>query len=389
MEIYNKKKWWKFFIILGATLISAFSLIYTNILVSELKEEEQKKVELWAEANKQLVSDSISGESLALVLEVIRHNTTVPVIVIDNDENIILHRNVKISKRNSQKDLLKSYHKMKKSQEPFVVKLNEGDNQYIYYGNSILLTKLRWFPIIQLLIIFVFMTIAYVAFSVSRKWEQDRVWVGMARETAHQLGTPTTSLFGWLDVLKMNNVSDKLIDEMRNDIKRLEVITSRFSKIGSQPELFPENIEEIVTSMVDYLKKRTSNFVKYNIKVQNLSQPFIPLSRPLIEWAVENICKNALDAMEGEGDINITISQANSSTIIDITDSGKGMVRTIQNNIFKPGFSTKQRGWGLGLALSKRIVEQYHRGTLSIPESNVGVGTTFRIILPTYSKSEA
>lgn len=382
MEIYNKKKWWKLFIILGAVLISLFSIVYTNILVDELKVEEQKKVELWAEANRQLISDSISEESLSLVLEVIKHNTTVPVIVVDDNENIVLHRNVKVSKRKEQKDLLKSLDKMHKTNEPFVVNLNDDYKQYIYYGNSILLIKLRWFPIVQLLIIFVFMLITYAVFSISRKWEQDRVWVGMARETAHQLGTPTTSLFGWLDVLKMKNVDSNLIDEMRNDIKRLEVITSRFSKIGSQPELSYEDIVEVVNSMIDYLRKRTSNLVQYNIKVINVSQPLIPLSRPLIEWVIENICKNALDAMEGEGKIDIVLTQGNDVLSIDISDTGKGMSRTLQKNIFKPGISTKQRGWGLGLALSKRIIEQYHKGDLTIMESNIGVGTTIRVVLP-------
>lgn len=382
MEIYSRKKWWKIFIILGATLISIFSIVYTNIIVDELKEEEEKKVSLWAEANKQLVSENISGESLTLVLEVIRHNTTVPVIVTDSEDNIILYRNVKTSKRHNQQDLEKALDKMRKSKEPFFVKLNDDDYQYIYYDNSILLTKLRWFPIVQLFVIFVFMLIAYIAFSISRKWEQDRVWVGMARETAHQLGTPTTSLFGWLDILEMKNIDQSLIDEMRNDIKRLEIITSRFSKIGSQPELLPENIENVIEGMISYLKKRSSTLVDYNISVKNIHSPNIPLSKPLIEWVIENICKNALDAMEGEGRIDIFISQPNSHTVIEIHDTGKGISRKMHKNIFKPGYSTKQRGWGLGLALSKRIIEQYHKGSISISESVIGQGTTFKITLP-------
>ena len=379
MEIYNKKRWWKFLLILGAAIISLFSLLYTNQLVGELKDEEQKKMELWAEANRQLVSESVTDESLSLVLEVIRHNTTVPVIVVDEQENIVLHRNVKLSKRNSEKELKRTLEKMKKTQAPFEVRLDENEFQYIYYSNSILLIKLRWFPVIQLFVVFVFMLIAYVAFSVSRKWEQDQVWVGMARETAHQLGTPTSSLLGWLDVLKIKNIDSQLIEEMKFDIQRLETVTSRFSKIGSKPELILEDIEQVVLKMVNYLNKRSSKLVDFQITVQPLSAARIPLSRPLFEWVIENLCKNAIDAMEGEGEIHIQLYQNKTDTIIDISDTGKGMGKGAQKTAFKPGFSTKKRGWGLGLTLSQRIVEQYHKGSISIVESLLGKGTTFRI----------
>lgn len=382
MEIYNKKRRWKFLLILGAALISLFSLFYTHQLVGELKDEEQKKMELWAEANRQLASDNVSDESLALVLEVIRHNTTVPVIVVDADDNVVLHRNVKLSKRNFEKKLRSSLEKMKKAQAPFEIRLDENESQYIYYSNSILLNKLRWFPVVQLLVVFVFMLIAYIAFSASRRWEQDQVWVGMARETAHQLGTPTTSLLGWVDVLKMKNIDPQLIEEMKFDIQRLETITSRFSKIGSKPELIEEDIEKVVVEMANYLNKRSSKLVKFQVTVQPLILTRIPLSRPLFEWVIENICKNAIDAMEGEGEIHIQMHQNKTDTIIDISDTGKGMARGAQKTAFKPGFSTKRRGWGLGLTLSQRIVEQYHRGEISIVESLLGKGTTFRIALP-------
>lgn len=368
--------------ILGAVLISLFSLFYTHQLVGELKDEEQKKMELWAEANRQLASDNVSDESLALVLEVIRHNTTVPVIVVDADDNVVLHRNVKLSKRNFEKKLRSSLEKMKKAQAPFEIRLDENESQYIYYSNSILLNKLRWFPVVQLLVVFVFMLIAYIAFSASRRWEQDQVWVGMARETAHQLGTPTTSLLGWVDVLKMKNIDPQLIEEMKFDIQRLETITSRFSKIGSKPELIEEDIEKVVVEMANYLNKRSSKLVKFQVTVQPLILTRIPLSRPLFEWVIENICKNAIDAMEGEGEIHIQMHQNKTDTIIDISDTGKGMARGAQKTAFKPGFSTKRRGWGLGLTLSQRIVEQYHRGEISIVESLLGKGTTFRIALP-------
>lgn len=382
IEIYNKKRWWKFLLILGAAFISIFSFIYTNRLVGELKHEEQKKMELWAEANKQLASETTSDKSLTLVLEVIRNNTTVPVIVVDNYDNVVLYRNIQLPKRNPDRTLKHSLDKMKKLYPPFEVKLNEHESHYIYYSNSILLNKLKWFPIVQLLVVFIFMFIAYVAFSTSRKWEQDRVWVGMARETAHQLGTPTTSLLGWVDILKMKKIDAQLVGEMQFDIERLQTITSRFSKIGSKPDLVPENIEEVVSNMVDYLMKRSSKLVSFQLVVEPLHTPFVPLSRSLFEWVIENLCKNAIDAMEGEGKIKVKMQQSKSETIITISDTGKGMSRNAQKSAFKPGFSTKQRGWGLGLTLSQRIVEQYHQGVISIAESVPGKGTTFQIRLP-------
>lgn len=369
---------------LGAAAISVFTLLYTNRLTSELKLEEQKKMELWAEANRLLTIDATPGETMALILEILRNNTTVPVILTEDDDNIVFHRNVKLSGRNDEVQLEKALQKMKKYRQPIPVKISDEEWQYIYYYDSILLRKLQWFPIVQLLVVFVFMLIAYVAFSVARKWEQDQVWVGMARETAHQLGTPTTSLLGWLDVLGMKNADPQLLDEMRFDIQRLQTITSRFSKIGSRPELYPEDITQVVQGMADYLKKRSSSFVVFNLHFETIPVSHIPLSRSLFEWVIENICKNAIDAMEGEGQITIRLfAHRNDEIVLDISDTGKGMSKGVQKTVFKPGYSTKARGWGLGLTLSRRIVEQYHGGRIFILASSPGKGTTFRIVLPT------
>ncbi len=387
MQLYNRKRWWKFMLFLGAAAISVFTLLYTNRLTSELKLEEQKKMELWAEANRLLTIDATPGETMALILEILRNNTTVPVILTEDDDNIVFHRNVKLSGRNDEIQLAKALQKMKKYRQPIPVKISDDEWQYIYYYDSILLRKLQWFPIVQLLVVFVFMLIAYVAFSVARKWEQDQVWVGMARETAHQLGTPTTSLLGWLDVLGMKNADPQLLDEMRFDIQRLQTITSRFSKIGSRPELYPEDVAQVVQGMADYLKKRSSSFVVFNLYFETLPVSHIPLSRSLFEWVVENICKNAIDAMEGEGQITIRVfAQKNDEIVLDISDTGKGMSKSIQKTVFKPGYSTKARGWGLGLTLSRRIVEQYHGGRIFILASAPGKGTTFRIVLPSKKK---
>jgi signal transduction histidine kinase len=227
------------------------------------------------------------------------------------------------------------------------------------------------------------MAIAYAAFSFSRKWEQDKVWVGLARETAHQLGTPTSSLLGWVDVLKMKNTDPELLSEMLYDVQRLQTITSRFSKIGSKPDLIPENINEVVAGMIDYLKKRSSARVVFTLDDKTTEPIVIPICRSLFEWVIENICKNAIDAMAGEGHINIFMQQVKTAVTIDISDTGKGMSKSTQKSAFKPGYSTKKRGWGLGLTLSQRIIQQYHGGNLSIITSAPGKGTTFRIQLNT------
>ncbi len=386
MQKYSRKKWWKILLIIGAAVISIASLYYTNRLVDELKEEEQKKMELWAEANRQLALDSSPGETIALILEILRNNTTVPVILTDDSSQIIFHRNIELPKNKQEAYLQTVLEKMKRFRPPIQVQLGAGEYQYIYYSDSILLVKLQWFPIVQLLVVFVFMLVAYVAFSATRQWEQDQVWVGMARETAHQLGTPTTSLLGWMDVLQMKQADPELVNEMRYDIQRLQTITSRFSKIGSKPELPPEDIEMVINGMVDYLSRRSSSLVSFQVKSRLLLNPIIPLSKPLFEWVIENLCKNAIDAMEGEGSIVLKLYQQKKQIIIDVSDSGKGMTRAVQKTVFKPGYSTKLRGWGLGLTLSKRIVEHYHKGQISVLSSMPGKGSVFRIVLPATDK---
>ncbi len=382
MELYNRQKWWKFLLIVGAAVISLFSLLYTNRLSAELKSEEQKKMLIWAEASRLLSIDASPGEKMSLFTEIISQNTTVPVIITNSVDSIIAHRNVNLSKSKPEKDLYNMLQKMKRYHAPFPVELSENDFQYIYYADSTMLIKLQWFPIVQLIVVFVFMLVAYLGFSVARQLEQDQVWVGMARETAHQLGTPTTSLLGWIDVLALRNTDPKLVNEIRFDVKRLQTITSRFSKIGSRPQLEYENIVEVIKGMIDYLKKRSSELVVFDLIYITQETMLIPISRPLFEWVIENLCKNAIDAMKGEGKITITIERQKEQAVINITDNGKGMARTVQKTVFKPGYSTKARGWGLGLTLSKRIIEHYHKGKIFILSSVPGKGTTFSITLP-------
>lgn len=382
MEIYNKKRWWKSLLILGALVISAFSVYYTSWLTGELKNEEDKKMEIWAEANRLLVTDGDIGPSLHLVLEILRVNTTIPIIITDNNENIIWHRNISIPERNADTHLNSVLEDMKKECKPVSARISDNETHYIYYNDSVLTRELRLFPIVQLLVIFVFIMVAYLAFSVARRWEQDQVWVGMARETAHQLGTPTTSLLGWVEYLNLKNVEPSLVEEMRKDILRLQTITARFSKIGSKPDLSPEYIVDVIEKTVDYLRHRSSHLVRFNIISDIYADQKVLMCRPLFEWVIENLCKNAIDAMEGEGNIDIKIFLQKDNVAIDIADTGKGMSRTVQKTAFKPGFSTKTKGWGLGLTLVRRIIEQYHNGRIFIVESIPGKGTTFRVLIP-------
>lgn len=340
-------------------------------------------MKIWSAAYNALINDS-DGESnlyISLILEIIESNSTIPSILVDDKDSILWHRNIQLPAKNQEIFLQKELGDMKDDSEPIVVYLGDGITQYFYYHDSVLISQLQWFPVIQLLIVFVFILVAYAAFSTARRWEQDNVWVGMARETAHQLGTPTSSLLGWMDILDMKEIEPDLVKEMRFDVRRLQTITARFSKIGSKPELLYENITETVEQMIYYLQNRSSKLVKFSLQ-SNVGDTIVRMSRPLFEWVIENICKNAIDAMEGEGSIDIYIYQQKNIVGIDISDTGKGMTRNMQKSVFKPGYSTKPKGWGLGLTLTKRIVEQYHGGKIHIASSTPGKGTTFRILIP-------
>jgi signal transduction histidine kinase len=256
-----------------------------------------------------------------------------------------------------------------------------NEEQYIYYHNSTLLSKLTYYPYVQLTVIALFIIIAYLAFSASRNAEQNQVWVGMAKETAHQLGTPLSSLMGWLEYLRSTGLEESTAIEIAKDIHRLETVTDRFSKIGAKPKLAPSPIAEVVEHSLNYLRSRVSNKVDVDFQMQCNEQTLVPLNQPLFEWVIENIVKNAVDAMEGEGKISVLISEKGKNIFIDIEDSGKGIPKGDFKRIFRPGFTTKTRGWGLGLSLAKRIIEQYHNGKIFVKNSEINKGTTFRIAL--------
>ena len=383
MELYSRKKWWKFFLMAGALLIGAASLFYTNRLTSQLREQETKKMELWAKANRLFARPDLDEQSLELIFDIIQNNTTVPLIIADERDTIYFYRNLNLPEKNEVVFLRRELKKMKEgSRDPIIIDLGDGEHQYLYYADSVMLTKLRWFPIVQLLVVMLFVVLAYWTFSVARRWEQDQVWVGMAKETAHQLGTPTSSLLGWIEVLSMKHTDANLVEEMRHDVQRLQTIADRFSKIGSPPHMHKVDLADMLNDVIDYLSHRISSRVQIRINTDRQFEAMnVIVNRPLFEWVIENLCKNSVDAMQGEGSIVFKWGLWHKKIYIDITDTGKGMPRKIHNTIFKPGFTTKKRGWGLGLTLVRRIVEEYHNGRIFVKESTPGKGTTFRILL--------
>lgn len=379
MNIYRKKIIWKYFLLLCAVIIGLGSLLYTDRLVEKLATEERKKVELWAKATNLVVNSKIDGECLEFVFTVIKDNVTVPVILVEND-SIILYNNIDTLRVKNNPDYLeKKLAVMMDENPPIEIQLT-NKRQYLYHGRSTLLTALIYYPFFQLGVILLFILVAYFAFSSSRKAEQNQVWVGLSKETAHQLGTPISSLMAWIEMLKLKNTDPALIDELSKDVVRLNKITDRFSKIGSQPALIPGNLVDIVQNTLTYLRTRSSDKIKFELECLE-KEVIVSLNAPLFEWVMENVCKNAMDAIEGEGIIKISISTNPQFIIIDITDNGKGIPKAKQKTIFKPGFTTKKRGWGLGLSLTKRIVEEYHKGKILVAGSELGGGTTIRIML--------
>jgi len=380
LNIYKKKILWKLALLVAAIVIGVSSLIYTGSLVSRLKEEERKKVEHWAESI-QLVEFTDDVDVLNFLSSIIESNNTVPVILTDENGVIRGHRNFDPARSENTDYMQDQLLRLQEKSDPIIITFGEGMKSYIYYKESIILTKLRYYPYIQLSIIIFFIAIAYLGFSVSRKSEQNQVWVGMSKETAHQLGTPTSSLEGWVELLKEKYPQDNIHSELSRDVARLEKITERFSSIGSRPELNPENIKQIIENSIDYLKRRTSSKVSYRVDFNANSEILIPLNSSLFEWVLENLLKNAIDAMNGVGDIYVSVNETTTAIQIDIEDSGKGVQKSAFKSIFKPGYSTKERGWGLGLSLSKRIIELYHHGKIFVRTSEPGKGTVIRIIM--------
>jgi two-component sensor histidine kinase len=381
VNIYRHKTLWKLALLLFAVIIGLLSLLYTQSLVKKLKEEERKKVELWAEATRQFINSPDSTQNLVFLAKIIEENNTVPVIWTDAADKIISVKNFDPVKVRDPEYLLARLERMKEKTEPIIIDLGSGDIQKIYYRDSIILTRLTWYPYVQLSVIVLFILVSYLAFSSSRKAEQNQVWVGMSKETAHQLGTPTSSLAGWVEILQMKHPEVTITEEMARDVSRLEKVTERFSKIGSRPDLTAENITAVVHQAVEYLKSRSSSKVAFTVNPPPETGIFIAVNVALFSWVIENVCKNAIDATEGDGKIDIQVSDTEETVIVDITDNGKGIPKSAHKKIFRPGYTTKKMGWGLGLSLSKRIIEEYHNGKIFVKQSEPYKGTCIRIVI--------
>ncbi|HEY5469995.1 MAG TPA: ATP-binding protein [Bacteroidales bacterium] len=380
MIFSRHKTLWKLSLFLFAVLIGMGSLIYTGNLVKKLKVEERKNVQLWAEATR-LISISDTSLNLDFLSSIIYNNTTIPVILTDESDSIISAGNFNNERIGDPKYLEKHFKKIKGKNKPIIINLGESHYNSIYYKDSIILTMLIFYPFIQLGIIVLFILVSYLAFSSSRKADQNQVWVGMSKETAHQLGTPTSSLAGWIEIMQHKYPEISITKELARDVERLEKVTERFSRIGSKPALTSENIIIIISRTIDYLKSRTSSKVKFITDYSLNKEIVVPINSALFEWVIENVSKNAIDAMEGNGEITIRITETEKHALIDISDTGKGIPKSAFNKIFNPGFTTKQRGWGLGLSLAKRIVEEYHNGRIFVKYSEVGKGSCIRIMM--------
>lgn len=396
IDFYRNNSKIKWIVLAVSVIISAASIYYTELLVSELKEREKQQVVLFAMAIESTINEDVSANIL-LTGEILM-KTSVPTILVDEHENIVTLRNVKIDSSRSEayikQQLQEEIRTMAEIYEPITIVLKDPTQnnevfgqQKLYYKNSFLLQQINAYPYIQLSVIAIFGIISYMAFNFSRMAEQNRVWVGLAKETAHQLGTPLSSLMAWMEVLRDDpDLKNKgFTDELEKDIRKLTIVTERFSSIGSVPVLKQENIVALVTNVVGYLRPRISSKVKMD--VFNLSENIqVMVHPPLFEWVIENLCKNAVDAIGGSGTIAVKILRGSDSKVfIDISDTGKGIPRSKISMVFRPGFTTKKRGWGLGLTLAKRIIESYHNGKIFVKSSEENQGTTFRISLNTVS----
>lgn len=377
---FKIKKISKRLLILLALVIGTTTLWFTNSLVEDLSREERTKVKIWATATEQTTDIDNLDEDISFVFEVINHNKTIPVILTDDMGKILYHKNLPVKKVKNKGYLEKQLLLMQESHEPIVFEYADGKNNKIYYKDSILLIRLKYFPYVMLLVVSLFIIIGYFAFSATRKSEQNKVWAGMARETAHQIGTPLSSLMGWAALLQEKEGNEDIVIEMNKDILRLQTIAERFSKIGSQPELQSEDINKVVQRSFYYMKDRSSSKIDFQLEPSS-EKVSARINYQLFGWVLENIMRNSIDSLSGMGEIKLLVSVQGKRVYIDISDTGKGIKSTELKMVFEPGFTTKHRGWGLGLSLVKRIVEDYHKGQVFILKSELGKGTTFRISL--------
>ena len=373
MKWFNNFGSAKYLLIAVAAVIAVASLLVSNLIVDDLKREEERRMMVWASAMSSLISADID-EDVSLEEEILSSNKTIPVVMLSEDGEILSYNNIADDRVEARAAV------MRDSGTRIEVPLGDGENCYICYDDSDTLVQLAYYPYIQLAVVVVFFIICFVAILNSKRAEQNRVWVGLSKETAHQLGTPISSLMAWVEVLKSKYPEDELLPEMGHDVERLQMVAERFSKIGSKSEPVMADVNSVIERAVGYMKRRSPAKVQYELTLTG-APLLAPLNVPLLEWVIENLCKNAIDAMGGNGCITVVVTDSAGKVVVDVADTGKGIAKSQWDDVFKPGFTTKPRGWGLGLSLAKRIVEEFHKGRIYIRKSMPGAGTTFRIEL--------
>lgn len=383
-SIYNYRQRLKFIFVFVAVLIAIASVVVSDLLIKDFAQEERQKIEVWAEATRVMTSENPSL-NMSLILKIISGNTSIPVVLCDEEGNVIESNNIDVPEKDVEKFWEEKVKALRAKNPPIVGDLGDGTFHYVYYDDSIILKRLLVYPYAQLTIVFIFILIAFLALANLKRAEQNKVWVGLSKETAHQLGTPISSLIAWIEYFKTKDIDASLLTEMEKDVKRLETIAERFSKIGSNPELVPVDINESLKSALAYMGTRISSKVKITPHYTELSL-FTSMNESLFAWVVENLLKNAVDAMEGQGEVSFNIEDRGKRIRIEIADTGKGIPKSKFKTIFNPGYTTKERGWGLGLSLVKRIVESYHKGKIFVKSSELGKGTVFCLELRKYGK---
>ena len=387
-NIYDNRRIWKTVFLAVSLVLVAFFLHISNNLVDDLADQERERMEIWANATKALTSAQSSD--IDFYLSIIKNNNNIPVLLVDDNDNILMSRNFKMPVDSLTPDLLSDANRaflakrlkaLKKTNNHIPIKIDGATTQHIYYEDSTLLTSMSYLPRIQIAVMIIFVIIVYLAVMSTKKAEQNKVWVGLSKETAHQLGTPISSLMAWVQMLEASGVDKEIVEDMDKDVNRLSMIADRFSKIGSKPEMKLEPVCESVRQGLDYMRTRISTSVALSVNLPDDDRN-VMLCRPLFAWVIENLCKNAVDAMQGKGSLNVTAGYDHRTAFIEVTDTGKGIARKNFKTVFSPGFTTKKRGWGLGLTLAKRIIEEYHGGRIIVKWSEIGAGTTFRIELP-------
>ncbi|HLY69710.1 MAG TPA: HAMP domain-containing sensor histidine kinase [Puia sp.] len=374
---------WRSLLAVVAIGIVTGTIFYSNYLSKKIAIDEKRKMATWIEAQRTILKANEQA-SLILAAKISSENTEIPIIETNEKDSIITYINLDSLKSETDKTFLTGkLNQFKSENQPFEVKFSDTPytaNRY-YYGHTVLLDEVRYYPLVQLFIVALFIFFTFYSISIRNRATQNQLWAGMAKETAHQLGTPVSSLEGWVEMLKESNVDEKTMAEIQKDVNRLKLVSDRFGKIGSKPRLDEKDIVTQITNMMEYIKKRSTGKVQFSIDTHGADKIFAKISEPLFDWVIENLLKNSLDAMEGKGQIIIDIKRNEKEIFIDVADTGKGISGANLRKVFKPGFTTKKRGWGLGLSLSKRIIEQYHNGSLTVKDSEIGKGTTFRIEL--------